>query len=439
MITQQMNEINHLLYNYRAVLFVLMCLACQLVGWRMWRRWVSGKTGRRIINFVFIVFNLAWFFMVGTVYFGSGLLGPELFAAGHYLGIGQNRSDLLWAWVGRPAISWQVAYIFVLCPLGVVGSILLGLVRRLKKNSAESENGSLDQSRRDFIKTASITGSLGILGVSGYGLFRQGSSPEINHLTINVPHLPLALNGFTIAHLTDIHLGLWASLSELEKAFMMIADAKPDMVALTGDLVDRRADYARLYLPPLQLLAKVPYGVWGVLGNHDHYTGAPEKVAGILRGGGINMLMDQQFNVEGLPLSIIGLDDQGAQHSWMGSGPPTVPGAKDDPDVLDLKIVSGPSPRPEDFVILLNHRPEGFRQAMRHGCHLYLAGHTHGGQYQVPFNNQINLSAAFYKYSSGLYHEHDGWLNVSRGLASVGIPFRLCAWPEISVIKLVKS
>lgn len=424
-------QFNHLLYDYRAVLFIIICLAGQILGWRLWRRWVSDKGGRQAINIVFAVFNLAWFFVIGTIYFGSGFSAQHLYEA-------RNYTDLTLSWVGRPAISWQLAYVLVILPLGVSGSVLCGLVRRIKKKIT-SNNIAPDESRRDFIKTVGVTGCLTILGTTGYSVIRQGRPPQVSRRAIVVPGLPPALDGFTIAHITDIHLGLWASQKELERALAVVAAEKPHLAAFTGDLVDRRADFARLYFEPLKLLSSLPYGVWGVLGNHDHYTGAPERVADLLRDSGrMVILMDQQANIPDLPLSIIGLDDQGVHHSWMGSRNPGF-GDKEDPDTLDFGKVVGPPPHPGDFVILLNHRPEGFKQAMNHGCHLYLAGHTHGGQYQIPYHDQLNLAAAFYKYSSGLYHEHGGWLNVSRGIAAVGLPFRLWAWPEISLIKLVKG
>jgi predicted MPP superfamily phosphohydrolase len=125
----------------------------------------------------------------------------------------------------------------------------------------------------------------------------------------------------------------------------------------------------------------------------------------------------------------VGLDDPMTGWSLAPQGDP-------DPDRLDFSRVQGPPPRKGDFSILLNHRPEGYRQASLAGFNLYLAGHTHGGQLQLPGVPGLNAAALFYKYTTGLYHEHPAYLNVSRGLGSVGLPFRLFAWRELDVLTL---
>ena len=411
-------EFNKLIYDYRVVLFLAFCLTAQILGWRMWLRLVTGKAARRIVHTAFILFNLGWFFTVSTLYYGG------------------NLTDFTWLVIGRPSVSWQVVYIFAILPLGVAGSLLLGLMRRLR---GQNRPKGVDAGRRDFLKVAGGTaGGIAILGTCGYGVIRQSLPPEVVRHRLVIDDLPSELNGFVIAHITDLHLGLWASQAELDQAMRVVAAERPDLVAFTGDQVDRSEENAKLYHRPLQHLKNVPHGVWGVLGNHDHYTGSPHAVARHLTEGGLTTLMDRQLNLPGLPLSLIGLDDQGIHHSWLGRGGPSL-NHKDDPDALNFTLVRGPAPRPGDLTILLNHRPEGFAQAARHGCRLYLAGHTHGGQYQCPYKDQVNLAAAFYKYSSGLYHEHGAWLNVSRGVAAVGIPFRLWAWPEVSLLTLTKK
>lgn len=411
-------EFNKLIYDYRVALFLIFCLAAQILSWRMWLRLVRGQVARRLIHGAFVFFNFGWFFTVSTLYFGN------------------NLTDFTWLAIGRPSVSWQLAYVFAILPLGVASSLLFSLYRWLRANT---DVKVVDEGRRDFLKAAGgAAGSLIVLGTCGYGVIRQSLPPEITRLRLTIDNLPSELHGFTIAHITDLHLGLWASQAELDQSLRLVAAEKPDLVAFTGDLVDRDPENAKLYHRPLKYLKNVPHGVWGVLGNHDHYTKDPSAVAGILTAGGLITLMDRQLNLPGIPLSLTGLDDQGVHNSWLGQGGPLM-NHNADPDVLNFGKVSGPAPRPGDFTILLNHRPEGFAQVARNGHRLYLAGHTHGGQYQCPFKDQVNLAAAFYKYSSGLYHEHEAWLNVSRGVAAVGVPFRLWAWPEISILTLAKK
>lgn len=429
-------EFNKLIYDYRVVLFLSICLTAQFLSWRMWLRLVKARAARVIVDIVFIVFNLGWFFTVATLYYGK------------------NLTDFTWIWVGRPSVSWQEIYVFVILPLGLLASFSFRFFCWIGKKRGEAvikplpggalpqpgQGGPLDGSRRDFIRrVGGGAGALGILGICGYGVARQSISPDVKRHTLYIPGLPPQLDGFVIAHITDLHLGLWASQKEIDQAFKLIASEKPDMVVFTGDQVDRSAENAKLYHEPLRRFRMVPEGVWGVLGNHDHYTGKPSQVARYLTEGGLNILVDRQVNLPRVPISIIGLDDQGVHSSWLGRGGLSLNEMKDDPDALNFALVKGPAPRPDDFTILLNHRPEGFAQAARHGCRLYLAGHTHGGQYRCPFNDQINLAASFYKYSSGLYHEHGAWLNVSPGIAAVGVPFRLWAWPELSLFRLKRK
>lgn len=408
-------------------MFLACCLVSQIISWRLWFSWIKSRSWRSVISFFFVAFNLGWFFSIGTLYMGESL------------------TDFTWSWVGRPSVSWQLLHALAILPFAAALSICGRLWRLLRRGSAEKKKDSpksevSDQSRRGFLRTVAMGGSMFALGAAGYGVWRQAQAPGIDRQTILIPNLPAKLDGFTIAHVTDIHLGLWASQKELDKALAVVAAEKPHLVALTGDLVDRDAEYAKLYHEPLKRLKDVPFGVWGVLGNHDHYTRRPEVVAGILNGSGlVTILVDQQVNIAGLPLSLIGLDDPGMHHSWTGNGGPNLNNSHEDPDVLNFQIVRGPAFRRGDFVILLNHRPEGFAQAIRHGCGLYLAGHTHGGQYAAPWDGQLNLAAAFYKYSRGLYQQSGGWLNVSPGLAAVGVPFRFGAWPEVSLITLRKS
>lgn len=429
MLSQQFNEI---IVHYIGLLFLILFFLAQVLGWRLWLRRVHHKWSRRLVHIVFVIFNLGWAFAIATLF------------------TGENLTDSTWTWVGRPSVSWQAVYLLAILPLGLVGSFVawvlthLGWPKLKAKNKAATlntldadQNQDIDERRRDFFKNVGTLGCAAILAPSAYGVFRQSRPPQIERLEIKVPNLPEELIGFTIAHITDIHLGLWASQSELDQALAVTAEEKPDLVAFTGDMVDRSSDYAQLYHEPLKRLTGVPHGVFGVLGNHDHYTHQPRRVAELLQEGGIRMLMDETVNLPDAPITLIGLDDQGLHSSWMGSSGPRL--NQIDSDVLNLGRLLGPEPRPGDFTILLNHRPEGFGQAVRHGCQLYLAGHTHGGQYQFPGVRQLNLAAVFYRYSSGLYHEKGAWINVCRGIAAVGVPYRLWAWPEISLIKLLRA
>jgi predicted MPP superfamily phosphohydrolase len=402
-----------------------------------------------------------------------------------------------WPWLGRPAITWQLVSFMLLFPAVAIALVyslarLIGWIAgrgRLKAKEASPEGsrpasggraslaaktsarpidsdgndaseGAASGSgivwlekvkapnklealaekagltRRDFLRKAAAGGLLTAAAVSGYGLLRQSLPPHLVRKTLPFPNLPQQLAGFKICQISDVHLGMWLTQGEMANAFERAAEEKPDLVVLTGDLVDTRPSNAKLYYEPLGVFDGVPHGVYAILGNHDHYTGASEVA--LYLGRRLHMLVQKRVLLPDAPMTIVGLDDPGSRGSFLGARWKRQNTDKD-PDVLSFSGVQGPPFRAGDFNLLLNHRPEGYRQASREGFDLYLAGHTHGGQYQVPFFKDLNLAAIFYKYSSGLYHEHPTWLNVSRGLGSVGLPFRVVAWPEIDLITLVQA
>jgi predicted MPP superfamily phosphohydrolase len=399
-------------------------MLAQIVAWRLWQSQFQKLLYRRAVTVIFILFNIEW---IATLYY--------------WRYVGEFGGTFL-AWVARPAISWQALHAFFILPLRAALFLLWPLlllgrraVKALKARISDPDRPgravSDGISRRDFMKTTARVSFFGLIGFSGYAVFRQYCYPSVRRITLAVPNLPRALRGFRIAHLSDIHIGLWSTQKELEAAMAAARAEKPDLAVLTGDLVDRSPNNAALFEKPFKnQLSDVPFGVWGILGNHDHFVD-PARITRILNGMGLNMLVDSRYNFPGLPLSLTGLDDR--YHRMFSKSQ----NSRTDPDLLDFGPVRGPAKRAGDFKILLNHRPEGVHQAVRAGFDLYLAGHTHGGQYSFPgFDHRKNLAAFFYKYTAGLYPIERGWLNVSCGLASVGVPFRLFSWPEISLITL---
>ncbi|MDR2443967.1 MAG: metallophosphoesterase [Deltaproteobacteria bacterium] len=448
----------------------------QFVCLRLWLSFFPAKRVKTTIKIGFLVLNLAW-----------ALTAYSLKYHGHMDG-------QLWAVVGRPAISWQLVSVLLTIPsaalflLFLIFKFLNWLAVGAKKvdkkttqndsKSSESkpsqesnqesnqessktptqEPGKLpndldrqklkdlrevpswsktlggEMGRREFLKKAGAAYLLTTTAVCGYGLTRQALTPAITTKYLTFDNLPTQLDGFRIVQISDIHLGLWSNQRELAGAFAKAASVKPDLVVLTGDLVDQDPEYSKLFYEPLEQFDSVPHGVHAILGNHDHYTG-PATIASLL-GQRLNMMVDDRIILPGAPITIVGLDDPGRRGAWLRKRGKNL---DLDPDLLDFSRVLGPPFRAGDFNLLLNHRPDGYRQASREGFDLYLVGHTHGGQYQIPFFSQYNLASLFYKYSSGLYHDHPTWLNVSRGLGSVGLPFRLFAWPEIDLIVLKKA
>ncbi|MDR2406179.1 MAG: metallophosphoesterase [Deltaproteobacteria bacterium] len=418
-----------------AIVLLICCFLAQIVSFRLFYSRLKNKLYRNMVIFLFVLFNIFW---ILTFY----KLSEREPISGYFLSL-----------IARPAISWQSVQLLVVLPLSIVIYLLyyvavlaIKLISKGKKSTKASNSlqGTEDRApdappqveRRDFLKKAGAIGLGGILAFSTYAVIRQSISPSVRRLNLKIPNLPRELHGFTIAHLTDLHLGLWASQHELDLALVEAAKVKPDLVIFTGDMVDRDPQVAGLYHGPVERrLSAVPYGVYTVLGNHDHFNN-PDKIEEILNTSGMKVLREERVNIGNLPLSLTGLDDQSAYGRTFRR---KQAGMEARTNILDFSEIKGPSLREGDFKILLNHRPEGFKQAMEEGYGLYLVGHTHGGQYAIPGFSQANLATLIYEYTSGLYEDFGGFLNVSSGLASVGIPFRFGPWPEFSLITLERA
>ena len=277
-------------------------------------------------------------------------------------------------------------------------------------------------SRRQFLRTA------GTAMIGAPVAFTIGASAstahdyQINRLRLHYPGLPSGLNGFRIVQLSDIHSGIYMTEHQMRDIFHLANEQHPDLVAITGDFVDNSpSEIPALYRTITDL--KAEYGVYGCLGNHDHYASAP-LVSSALRQQGINVLTNdrQTLRINGESLTLLGVDDSEA-------GTPNA-------TRIDQAVQNTPG---DGFRILLSHRPDLFNDARSRGIDLTLAGHTHGGQIGfevmgVPFY-PIHL---FHEYAKGLYEVGEQKLYVNVGIGMVGVPVRMVR-PELTVIELTNS
>ena len=235
--------------------------------------------------------------------------------------------------------------------------------------------------------------------------------------TIVPPRWPRHADGLRILHVSDVHCGPFLRPDVLADVLRRLMTLRPDVVAITGDIVEGRLDDLDGFLPALGTLTGAPLGAWYCLGNHDYFTGAPEVVLERLRSTGIRTLRNESTVVrgEGMEFVLGGLDDRtlGTQE-WPG--------------------VLAPHGPPH---LLLTHQPDDFYDAEHRGAALVLAGHTHGGQIRFPGFGPIVRQSRFY-LDEGVYAHGDGMLVVSRGLGAVGLPWRAGALPD-AVLLTVRS
>jgi predicted MPP superfamily phosphohydrolase len=245
---------------------------------------------------------------------------------------------------------------------------------------------------------------------------------EFRVLDVPVAGLPPALDGFRIAHLSDFHLGtLSQNARTLGKAADWIAERRPDLVAITGDLVSRPGGRGELD----RFLRRIdgPYGVYAVLGNHDVEEARdpfsrPTDLLDIRDAGAVLLRDDERaFDVRGVRLQVVGIDPAtytaGRSH----------PAERADPDAA--------------FRVLLSHYPHVVDLLPAGTFQLVLAGHLHGGQICMPTPwGKLRLEHLRAPYWEGVFERPGGVLHVSRGLGTSFVPFRLLARPEATELVL---
>jgi predicted MPP superfamily phosphohydrolase len=276
--------------------------------------------------------------------------------------------------------------------------------------------------RRQVVEGAGGVALLGATGaLLGWGIVRGRHAFELCELPVRIPGLPRALDGYVIVQISDIHTGFYVGERELNEGLALVRAARPDLVVVTGDLVDFDATYAPLVA---RKLADLPArdGIAAVLGNHDYYTGA-SGVLSTLRAAGIDALVDEGRLMragDGGGFALLGVDDLAAKH-YGRSGPH-----------LERALSALPPGVPR---ILLSHQPLTVDQWPGRIA-LQLSGHTHGGQINP---GGIRLADLVFKYVSGAYSVGGTTLYVNRGFGTVGPPSRVAAPPEVTRIVLVAA
>lgn len=255
-----------------------------------------------------------------------------------------------------------------------------------------------------------------------WGLVEARRTARVRRIDIPVAGLPAALQGFTIAQITDIHVGPTVKAPYVRRIVDAVNRLNADAVALTGDLVDGRVSDLREDVAPLAAL-RSRHGTFFVTGNHEYYSGAIEWVA-LLSTLGLRVLINQHvvLNHDGGALVMAGVADYSAHHF--------VPGHRSDA----LRSLAG-APADAGLRILLAHQPRSAEAAVDAGFDVQLSGHTHGGQYW-PFSLFVRLQQP---YTAGLHRLRTMWVYTSRGTGYWGPPLRLGAASEIALLRFVAA
>jgi predicted MPP superfamily phosphohydrolase len=260
-------------------------------------------------------------------------------------------------------------------------------------------------------RTAAIAGVGGAVATVIYGVVHMARGPIVRRVRIALPKLPTSAEGYTIVQLTDVHIGPILGDRFAADVVAKVNALAPDLIVITGDLVDGHLRELRPHVEPFRGL-EARDGVYAVTGNHEYYWNADAWLEH-LRSLGIRILRNEHVTIHEA-FELAGVDDSRVTEN--------IPGA------LAGRNVALPT-------ILLAHHPSTITRAVAAGVDLQLSGHTHGGQL-LPLGW---LSRLFEPHVAGLARFGSTWLYVSEGTGFWGPPMRIGTSSEIALLTLAKQ
>jgi predicted MPP superfamily phosphohydrolase len=290
-------------------------------------------------------------------------------------------------------------------------------------NKLRSQPAPIDLARRTLVARSVagvVTAAAGTLTAVA---LRSALGPvAVKRVPVTLARWPETMNGFKLVQLTDIHVGPTIGRAFIETIVAHTNALNPDLIAITGDLVDGTVDELRDSVAPLAQL-RARHGVYFVTGNHEYFSGAAPWIAELTRLG-IRCLRNERVSIGDATASfdLAGVDDRSGARS-------REPGHGED---LDRALAALD---PEREVVLLAHQPKSVFAAARFGIGLQISGHTHGGQIW-PFSYFVRLQQPFI---AGLHRHEGAQVYVSRGTGYWGPPMRLGAPAEITQLVLTRG
>ncbi len=282
---------------------------------------------------------------------------------------------------------------------------------------------AVDSSRRLFLKRSSAgIVSASTISLGGHAYYHEKRVPPIKDVAVKLNKFPAAMNGFTIVQITDLHIGLTRSGVWLQGIVDQINELQPDLVAITGDLVDGTPKQLLTHLQPLSDL-KSKYGVYFVTGNHEYYSGVDDWMK-VWPGLGLQVLHNERVMIGSGDevFALLGVDDYTAERLHKSHRSDLDKAAAD----LDPKYET----------ILLAHQPKTIYKAAALDVGLLLTGHTHGGQIW-PFTHIVDMVQPYLK---GLHqHGKRTQIYVSEGTGVWGPTMRLGTDGEITRFSIFRS
>lgn len=293
---------------------------------------------------------------------------------------------------------------------------ILGLLRKPLEAAA-------DPGRRRVLATAGKAALATPFAVLGYGSLIERTDFHTREVDIAIADLPHDLEGLRIVQLSDIHLSAFLTERQLAGVIDSANELRPHIVAVTGDLISTHGDPIDAAIRQLARL-KADSGIIGCMGNHDAYAGVTDYIEHSAGRLGMRFLRGTS---ETLQFGSAKLNFAGQDYEPKSKKPNYLAGAE--------RLI-----QPGAVNILLQHNPDVFPTAARQGYNLLLAGHTHGGQVTVEILDRAISPAFFFTpFVYGLYRSGAASAYVTRGIGTIGIPARIGAPPELTLLRLRKA
>ena len=250
---------------------------------------------------------------------------------------------------------------------------------------------------------------------------------QLNTYTILSDRLPKAFNGYRIAHISDLHNAEMGK--DNGNLLAMLKEAEPDIIAITGDFIDSRNTDIEIALQFAEKAAHIA-PCYYVTGNHEAIVPEYDEFRSGLTKLGIVVLEDERIDLEmnDETITLIGVNDPSFKFDDFF----------DDAELVMKNQLRELVKKDDGFTLLLSHRPELFDLYVDSGIDLVLSGHTHGGQFRLPFVGALVApnQGLFPKYDAGLYSAESTNMIVSRGIGNSIIPFRINNRQEVILIEI---
>ena len=250
---------------------------------------------------------------------------------------------------------------------------------------------------------------------------------EVNEYEIQSDRIPQGFAGFRIAQVSDLHNAEFGEGNS--KLIQLLSRTEPDIIVLTGDLIDSRQTDIEIALNFAQQAMQIS-PVYYVSGNHEARVYEYEDLKMGLADAGVIVLENQKVVItrEGERITLIGVDDPSFQESYLFG----------DAEGVAKQTIETLQSESDGYTVLLSHRPELFDLYVDTGMDLVFSGHAHGGQVRLPFiGGLVAPNQGFFpKYDAGLFSEENTNMIVSRGVGNSIIPMRFNNRPEIIIAEL---